>query len=236
VLGLEGFICMLMAAPVVLPLAILGSLLAYWGGASSERTGTAAMCLLLPLTLLFDVNARPAVYTVTTSGIVNAPPERVWKYVVAFPDLAEPTDPVLLTGFAYPVRTRIEGAGVGAARSCDLSTGIVAERVTAWDEPHLLRFTVTSTPPAMIERGLYGPIHPKHLNGYYVSKQGQFELTPLAGGRTLVTGTSWYQHGLWPAQYWRLWSDMVVHHIHRRVLEHIRALAEADAQRYFTSQ
>ncbi len=225
-LGREGFICVLMALPVVTPLAAIGSLMAYWGGASSKRSGTAAMCLLRPLSLLFDVNARPPVYSVATIAIVNAPPARVWKYVVAFPDIADPVDPILRAGFAYPVRTRIDGAGVGAPRSCDLSTGTVRERVTVWDEPHLLRFTVTATPPAMKEMGLYGPIYPKHLDGYYVSKAGQFELTPLSGGRTLITGTSWYQHGLWPAQYWRLWSDMVVHHIHRRVLEHIRELAE----------
>jgi hypothetical protein len=99
--------------------------------------------------------------------------------------------------------------------------------VVVWNEPRLLRFVVTATPPAMREMGLYGPIQPKHLNGYYLSKEGQFELTSLPGGRTLVVGTSWYQHGLWPAGYWRWWSDAVVHHIHRRVLDHIRALSES---------
>jgi hypothetical protein len=78
----------------------------------------------------------------------------------------------------------------------------------------------------MKETGLYGPITPKHLNGYYISKAGRFTLTPLADGRTLIVGTSWYQHGLWPAEYWRWWSDAVVHHIHKRVLEHIRTLSE----------
>ena len=94
---------------------------------------------------------------------------------------------------AYPIRTRIDGNGLGAPRSCDLSTGTIEERVTIWDEPHLLRFVVTATPPAMRERGLYGPLNPRHLNGYYIAKEGQFTLTPLAGGRTLVVGTSWYQ-------------------------------------------
>jgi hypothetical protein len=186
------------------------------------------MCLLLPISMLFDVNAKPPVYSVTTSIVVNATPERVWKNVVAFPEISAQPDWVLGTGFAYPIRTRIEGSGVGAPRKCDLSTGTVEERIVTWDEPRLLRFVVTSTPPAMRERGLYGPIYPKHVTGYYESAEGQFALTPLPGGRTLVVGTSWYRHGLWPANYWRLWSDMVVHHIHRRVLEHIRALSEAN--------
>lgn len=225
-LGAEGFICVLMAIPVVVPLAIIGSLLAYWGHSLSNPKQPTVMGLLVPISLLFDVNSKPPVYRVRTSIVVNAVPERVWKYVVAFPDITSQRDWVLRTGLAYPIRTCIDGVGVGVRRSCVLSTGTVQERVVVWDKPHLLRFVVTATPPAMREIGLYGPIYPKHLDGYYISKEGQFALTPLPGGRTLVVGTSWYQHGLWPAEYWRWWSDTVVHHIHRRVLEHIRTLAE----------
>jgi hypothetical protein len=226
VLGAEGMICILMALPVAVPLSIAGSLMTYLIGASARGKQPVAMALLLPVSLFFDVNAKPPLFAVSTSIVVNAPPERVWKYVVAFPAITDEPDWVLRTGLAYPIRTRIEGRGVGAARNCDLSTGSVQERVEVWNEPRLLRFVVTSTPPAMKEMGLYGPIQPKHLNGYYVSKKGQFELTALPEGRTLVVGTSWYQHGLWPAGYWRFWSDTVVHHIHSRVLNHIRALAE----------
>lgn len=225
-LGREGFICVLMALPILVPLTIVGSLLAYWGGTLGSQRQPAALCLLIPVSMFYDVNAKPPVYSVSTQVVVKAPPERVWKYIVAFPDITEEPDWVLSTGIAYPIRTRIEGSGVGAPRDCDLSTGTVKERVVIWDEPHLLRFVVTETPPAMKERGLYGPITPKHLNGYYIGKGGQFTLTPLSEGRTLVVGTSWYQHGLWPAEYWRWWSDSVVHHVHTRVLEHIRKLSE----------
>ena len=226
-LGREGFICVLMALPILVPLTIVGSLLAWWGRRTPlSQKQPAALCLLIPVSLLYDVNAKPPVYSVSTKMVVNAPPERVWKYIVAFPDIAAQPDWVLSTGIAYPIRTRIEGSGVGAPRDCDLSTGTVKERVVVWDEPRLLRFVVTETPPAMKEHGLYGPITPKHLNGYYIGKAGQFTLTPLSGGRTLMVGTSWYQHGLWPAEYWRWWSDTVVHHVHARVLEHIRELSE----------
>ncbi len=225
-LGAEGLICIVMALPIVVPLAVAGSLLSWLGRNLAMPKRPAAMCLLVPISLFYDVSSKPPVYSVTTSIVVNAPPERVWKYVVAFPEITAQRDWVLGTGVAYPIRTRIEGSGAGVRRYCDLSTGTVQERVVVWDEPRFLRFVVTATPPAMREMGLYGPIYPKHLDGFYVSKEGQFRLTPLPGGRTLVTGTSWYQHGLWPAEYWRCWSDAVVHHIHRRVLEHVRALSE----------
>jgi hypothetical protein len=227
VAGAEGLVCMAMALPIVVPLSVIGSLLAYWSSSSGIGTHGAAMCLLLPASFMFDTHATPPVYSVKTSIVVNAPAERVWSNVVAFPAIPDEPDWVLRTGLAYPIATRLSGSGVGAPRRCDLSTGTVEERVVIWDEPNVLRFEVTSTPPSMRELGLYGRIQPRHLNGYYVSREGEFELTPLSSGRTLVTGTSWYQHGMWPAEYWRQWSDLVVHHIHRRVLEHIRDLSQA---------
>lgn len=227
VVGLEGIVCVVMALIPAIGLSIVGSVIVYRSSAiGGDRT--AAMVLLLPVSFWFDTHAKPPVYTVQTSIIVNASPEHVWKYAVAFPDITGARDWVLRTGVAYPIRTRIVGTGVGASRFCDLSTGPVVEKIVDWNPPHRLRFRVVSTPPAMQERGLYGPVSPKHLTGYYVSKQGEFTLTPLSGGRTLLQGTSWYQHGLWPAEYWRWWSDTIVHHIHVRVLEHIRALSESE--------
>jgi hypothetical protein len=45
-------------------------------------------------------------------------------------------------------------------------------------------------------------------------------------GTTRLVGTTWYSHGLRPEPYWRLWSDLMVHAIPRRVLDHIRREAE----------
>jgi hypothetical protein len=95
-----------------------------------------------------------------------------------------------------------------------------------WDEPRLLKFGVTANPAPLNELSPYGNIQPPHLHGYFVSKQGQFLLTALPGGRTRLEGTTWYQHTMWPAAYWHLWSDYIIHKIHLRVLEHIRAEAE----------
>jgi len=39
-------------------------------------------------------------------------------------------------------------------------------------------------------------------------------------------GTTWYEHGLWPASYWQLWSSHIVHATHRRGLRQVKALSE----------
>jgi hypothetical protein len=162
---------------------------------------------------------------------VAAPPETVWRHVVTFSELPPPREWYFRTGIAYPQRARIEGSGPGAVRYCEFSTGPFVEPIRVWDEPRLLRFDVTANPAPMQEWSPYAEVHPKHLHGYLVSKQGQFRLIPLANGKTLLEGTTWYQHGLWPAEYWRWWSDAIIHRIHLRVLEHIRTLAEAEGGR-----
>jgi hypothetical protein len=131
-------------------------------------------------------------------------------------------------GIAYPIRAKIQGHGRGAVKNCIFSTGPFVEPIEVWDEPRLLKFSVTSNPAPLQEWTPYHEIHPPHLNGFLVSEQGQFQLTPLPGGRTLLEGTTWYHHTMWPVGYWQIWSDQIIHAIHRRVLIHVKALAEGD--------
>ena len=73
----------------------------------------------------------------------------------------------------------------------------------------------------------YARIHPPHLEGFLASRQGEFRLEPLANGGTRLYATTWYQHHMWPAAYWRAWSDYTIHRVHDMVLENVsqRALA-----------
>lgn len=231
VLGIEGLICIAMSIPLTVPLGALGGFLVQAAEhAKVPNKGTATLLLLLPFSgaLGLDLTVKPEIFKVGTAIEIAVPPERVWKYVVSFPDLLPPDEWFFKAGIAYPERTRIVGSGVGATRYCDLSTGPVVEQVQIWDEPRLLQFRVIETPAPMRELSPYANLTPKHLHGYFTSKQGEFRLSELANGHTLLEGTSWYQDGIWPSQYWRLWSDAIVHRIHLRVLSHIQKLAERD--------
>jgi hypothetical protein len=184
------------------------------------------LMLLAPVSVAWDVNAQPPIFEVRSAIEIAATPEQVWKYVVAFPELPEPGEWFFRAGLAYPTRARIEGSGPDAIRYCEFSTGPLVEPIEIWDEPRLLRFRVTENPAPMREWSLYADVLPKHLHGYLISKEGQFRLIRLGNGHTRLEGTSWYQHGLWPAQYWRVWSDTIIHRIHMRVLIHIKRLTE----------
>jgi hypothetical protein len=75
--------------------------------------------------------------------------------------------------------------------------------------------------------------------GFFVEQQGGWYpirrvgstgklplLERLPNSRTRLEGTTWYRHSLWPAAYWRLWSDGIIHTIHVRVLRHIKGNVE----------
>jgi hypothetical protein len=230
--GVEGAICIVMSLPIAMPLGALGGWLVYLSEPSrfARHSGLAMMLLLTPAGFTWDIHAKPTVFVVHSAITIAAPPEQVWKHVVTFSELPEPRDWFFRAGLAYPQRARIEGTGVGAVRYCEFSTGPFVEPIDVWDEPKLLRFHVTESPAPMHEWSPYAQVLPQHLHGYLISKQGEFLLTRLPGDRTLLEGTTWYQHGLWPAEYWRWWSDAIIHRIHLRVLNHIRTLAEAEAR------
>ena len=232
--AIEGIICILMAAPIACVLALLGGWLgfviqaAHWG-----RRNVPAMLsitfLLLPSSFGLEHFVKPqaGVFVVKSSIEVNAPPDKVWQEVIAFAEIPPPQETIFRAGIAYPIRAEISGQGPGAVRHCVFSTGPFVEPITVWDEPHLLRFSVTANPAPMNELTPYSHVEPAHLHGYFESHQGQFLLTPLPGSRTRLEGTTWYSHTMWPEQYWHLWSDHIIHNIHMRVLRHIKRQVEA---------
>ena len=230
--AMEGVICVLMAAPFAIALAALGGALGYMIQAHHWRPQTPAMLsiviLMIPASFGIEHAAalQPPTFEVRTAIEVNAPPEKVWNQVVAFAEIPPPKELLFRAGIAYPIRAELTGHGVGAVRHCVFSTGPFVEPIEVWDEPRLLKFGVTASPPPLEELTPYGHIDAPHLHGYFVSEKGQFSLTALPGGRTRLEGTTWYQHTMWPAGYWHLWSDYIIHRIHLRVLEHIRAEAE----------
>lgn len=228
--AMEGLLCLVMAAPIVYAIALAGALV---GHALSQRTpgGAPAMMifvLLAPALTAFEA-AQPTdepLFSVVTSVRVKATPQAVWDELVSFSRMEEPDELLFRAGISYPVEARIEGTGVGACRYCWFNTGPFVEPITVWDEPRLLAFTVEDDPPPMTELTIYEHIDAPHVDGFFRSRNGQFRLIEQTDGSTLLEGTTWYTHDIWPAWYWRHWSDAILHRIHGRVLEHIRTQAE----------
>ena len=232
-LALEGLICLIMAAPVVMPTALAGAIVGKWV-AECTAAGTrqlAGLVLAIPFLAGAEAVTRQVPERVVLTSVeVDAPPAVVWRRIVEFPDLPQPEDWFFRCGIACPMRARIEGSGVGAVRHCEFSTGDFVEPITVWDEPGRLAFDVVDQPDPMVELTPWRHVHPPHLEDRSLeSRRGEFRLVDLGDGRTRLEGRTWYTFDMHPQGYWTLWSDFSIHRIHRRVLDHIRDLAEADA-------
>ena len=236
--GIEGLICLAMALPLVMPLAILGGLSAYALLRRRRTTAQVSLTTLLAVVLIpgaSDFERRhhtsAPLFAVTTAVDIPAPPDVVWRATIAPSHLALPDDWIFRAGIAYPLAAHIQGSGLDATRYCNFSTGDLVEPVLEWDEPKLLRFAVKSNPEPMVEMTPYRHIHPPHLRGFLVSRQGQFRLSPGVNGGTHLEATTWYEHNLWPAQYWRWWSDYIIHRVHEIVLDHVLTTAAPGASK-----
>ena len=233
IFAIEGIICLAMALPIAIPIALFGGFIGWVlqkrsSFAPSTLRVASVVFLAIPglMLLEYTVDLTPPLYEQKTSIVIKADPQTVWTHVVSFSELPAPTEAMFKTGIAYPIRAEMHGRGVGAGRHCVFSTGAFIEPITVWDEPRLLAFDVVGQPPAMQELSIYKDIHPRHLENYFLAKRGQFHVTPLPDGTTLLEGTTWYQNRYWPAAYWHVWSDHVVDGIHTRVLLHIKSLSE----------
>lgn len=225
----EGIICLAMLYPVAAAMGLLGGMIGHLLGAMTSIRGRemTIVALLLPFLAGAESIHRPVpVFEVVSNVEIDAPPEKVWPFVVGFSDLPDPDPWYFKLGIAYPKRATIQGTGVGAVRHCEFSTGSFVEPITVWQFPDRLAFNVIAQPPPMHELSPYRHVHPPHLDGYLRCQKGEFRLARLPGERTRLEGSTWYEFEMYPQDYWTLWSDAAIHRIHLRVLEHIKRLAE----------
>ncbi len=231
-LAIEGLVCLFMATPVALLLALMGGSVVWEiHRANSRKTNTPLMgvvFLSLPALLVGEPLGRPAppTFTVRSEIFVAVSPERLWPLVV---DVGEfPPDGQVWSrlGMATFRRAWTEGQGIGAIRYCEFDTGLAREPVEVWEPPHRLRLRVETTPTPLKELSIYEHLHAPHLKGYYEVRSAEFELAPVTGGTRLI-GTTCYQHGLWPAEYWSWWCGLVVKDLQHRVLSQAKHRAEA---------
>jgi len=227
--AVEGLVCLVMAAPIALPIVALGSVIGHrLADPGTPRTaGIGFTLLLLPLGSAIDVSIDHAPERVVLSSVeIDAAPDRVWRHVVSFDEIREEPGWYFKLGLAYPLRARIVGEGAGAIRYCEFTTGAFREPITAWEAPTRLAFDVADQPPPLNELSPYSKVLAPHQQNYFRTTRGEFRLVPLPGGRTRLEGRTWYSLRIYPTAYWTAIADRIVHDIHQRVLRHIQARAE----------
>ena len=123
----------------------------------------------------------------------------------------------------------LEGSGVGAVRHCEFTTGAFVEPITVWDAPRTAGLRRRSRqPPPLQEWSPYSRVYAPHLDGFFRTSHGEFRLVAPRRRRTRLEGRTWYILDMQPAMYWNVVADTILHAIHHRVLEHVKARLSED--------
>jgi uncharacterized protein YndB with AHSA1/START domain len=214
----EGVICLGMAAPLLMLVMGLGCRI---GKSIFSRNNSTLNLSIAPILIaVFVVDSLSphhfqgaCVDTIT----INAPPERVWQYIADYPALTEKPHYWLFNhGLPMPMTATSDGAYVGSRRTCVFShNAIFDEKIVEVDPAKKLTFDILRQPPD------------PELVGHLKLERGQFILTRNPDGTTTLTGTSWYKLNVYPVTYFDWWTQDVISHVHLRVMEHIKTLAES---------
>ncbi|MGM9481026.1 SRPBCC family protein [Roseateles sp. NT4] len=210
----EGSICILMALPLLLILAVLGALVGALASAFSKDQGPKllSVALLLPLAL-GSVEAGLDEPTdgqhIVRSVLIQAPAETVWQHI-NFPldiDPAELKDGIAYRmGVPFPVEARTLQGRIGGQRALVWQRGVrFNEIITDWQPNRYIAwrydFAPDSFPPGSLDDHVV-------IGGRYFSLDDTaYALTPEAGGTrlTITVNTHVSTHFNWYAGWWANW-------------------------------
>ena len=189
--ALDGLVCVVMSVPLFATEAAIGSVVAYGFARAIPRVSAASMSsglLVLPLTFAAVHVSPPPTETaepVESEVIVHAPPDVVWKRVIAFPPLPRPTEadlPCRSRRAAVGDDRRRRGRRRPPVRVHDRRLRGADRRVEA--RPRALVRGHLAARSTMREATLFAGIRPAHLRTLQ-STRGQFlVLEPLPDGST----------------------------------------------------
>ena len=232
-LALEGFMCILLVAPLAAAAAAIGGGIGRAAALARNARDEPLMSLAwVPLVFAMEAAVPPAVPIHVNQTIdISAPPPAVWRALISGDPIGSPPGLVGKAGLAFPIRGQLTGQGVGAERLGVFSTGTARERVTSWLPGRTLAFQVLSQPPAMEEMSPWRRVHAPHVSGYFDTSETRFELTPLRNGGTRLKLRASHVLRLDPVLYWEPIAHWAILQNISRVMEDVRSKAEASGHK-----
>lgn len=232
---IEAAICVLVAAPVVLPFALLGGwvmslILDRWRDRGGGRLQMAGF-LLLPFVVgpIEEQWEAPHETRVMKNTIeIEATRERIWEHIAEVPAIAREEIPhqwIYWLGFPRPIAATLDRPGVGGKRHATFEGEVsFYEVVTVWEPGEKLAFTIKADPEfiphtAFDEHIIVG-------GRFYDVLDGTYEIEPLGDGRCRLHLTSTHRLSTRFNAYAGWWSEWVMYQIQGSILEVIRERCE----------
>lgn len=213
----EGYICLIIISPLLMGFTIGGTFIGKVMFRKNRNTLNVSIIAVLLIIITIDsFTTKPYENMVADTMIINAPPEKVWEYVVAYEKIEEKENYWLFQlGMPSPVQSTVDGYCKGAGRKCIFSNGYVFdEKMIVYEPGKDLTFEITSQP------------RDPEIMGHIDILQGQFILKDNGDGTTTLTGNSWYRLYIFPTWYFDPWAESVTRNVHLRVMEHVKKLSE----------
>ncbi len=231
VIGKEGFICLLMAAPIVIGAMLLGILFGWtiqqklW----SKYAAIVFVFLLNSCTLIYDAkNTEFEISSVQTEMIIHADKEKIWNQLVNHFEFGDADNFFLSRGVSYPVSMEVKNINGCNSLFCEYSNGNIVANIDSLVPGELMRFSFHDAPVSMKETSLYSTVEPEHIRGKILVDYGSFRIVPLGNGNVKVIAASQFRNSLGPHAYWQQWETYLLNKMHQHVLEKIKTKAEGN--------
>jgi len=221
---MEGWVCVLMSAPLIAVGLTLGALLGVlfrWQVIDRFQKQQLGIFLTLGILPFFLMGANSAEEqsrrtlrpeTIANSFTTDASREVVWNQLKTFDRIKGSKGLLMTIGLPVPVSCTMSGEGVGATRTCYFEQGHIQERVTEWNPPSSMKLEITEFDV---------PGRP-----WLSFKDASYELTD-EGGHTVVTRKTTIVSRLSPAWYWRPLEKIGVETEHEYLFAEVKRKIEA---------
>ena len=222
---MEGFVCVLMSAPLIAIGMTIGALLGALvrrqviDKARSPRAMNLLLLLVLPLFLMgantIEEPSRriPRAETFTSVLVLNAPPEKVWNAIKTMDHVSAHKGFLMKIGLPVPISCSVDKEAVGGKRTCYFESGYIEELITEWDPPRSMKLEITNWDV---------PGRP-----WLDFKDASYEFHQ-ENGQTIMTRNTTIVSRLLPAWYWRRFEKIGVMTEHEYLFEAVKKRAEGD--------
>jgi hypothetical protein len=233
---LEGSICIVMALPIFLAMAIAGGLLMGLVLRLSGRGGSVARCaVVLPLLVAPLENSfgnRDEIRQLQLHTIIHASPAAIWSNIKNARDIRPEelgSSWVYSIGVPRPEEGLTEQTAEGEVRWSRWSQGVrfkekilaqIPQRSILWD----FHFDDRSIPPGVLDE------HVRIGGRYFDLVDTRYDIVPLEGGDSRLTLTAHYRVSTAFNAYAALWAGWMLSDAGDTVLHFYKHRSEADEQ------
>lgn len=228
---LEAMICVVVAAPIYLPVALLSGLTT--SAIIKKRNSRLNLPILVLLPLAFSpleaMWEQPhETFKILDTIDIVATPADVWDEIASVPPIDAnelPFQWIYWLDFPRPISAEIDKKAVGGKRLASFERDVTFfEVVTEWDEKKSLAFTIEADP-----RFIPHTAFDQHIivgGRFYDVLNGRYEIETLPSGETRLHLTSEHRLSTPFNAYAGWWSEWVMRQVQGSILEVIKNRAE----------